>query len=217
MAERPWYCSHKVKLKTPNPTCQIKTLEILLQKLRKKTVHISIGENQGGCFCPASPKTRLKHIRYFTTLFVVAEAPFKNMEQVKRANKLFSTDCIFLRKSLNIPVISEKPSLFNGLNLLDSPENDCPEDSSALGEEEVSSPANPTSPPTSPVSGRPVVTQDEELSAKDFLQRLDLQIKRSTQAAKRLKEEEYLRDHITFEVTLRGLYDRKYPKIHFFG
>ncbi|XP_077119865.1 lysM and putative peptidoglycan-binding domain-containing protein 2 [Ranitomeya variabilis] len=115
------------------------------------------------------------------------------MEQVKRANKLFSTDCIFLRKSLNIPVISEKLSLFNGLNLLDSPENDCPEDSRALGEEEVSPPANLTSPPTSPVSGQPVVTQDEELSAKDFLQRLDLQIKRSTQAAKRLKEEEYLR------------------------
>ncbi|KAG8575690.1 hypothetical protein GDO81_009641 [Engystomops pustulosus] len=111
------------------------------------------------------------------------------MEQIKRANKLFSTDCIFLRKSLNIPVITEKPSLFNGLNLLDSPENECQED----GDEEVSPPANRPSPPSSPETGRPVVTQDEELSAKDFLHRLDLQIKRSTQAAKRLKEEEYLR------------------------
>ncbi|MEE6520246.1 hypothetical protein FKM82_018078, partial [Ascaphus truei] len=70
------------------------------------------------------------------------------MEQIKRANKLFSTDCIFLRKSLNIP-LSE--------------------------------------------TNRPVVRPDEELSAKDFLHRLDLQIKRSTQAAKRLKEEDDLR------------------------
>ncbi|XP_056428296.1 lysM and putative peptidoglycan-binding domain-containing protein 2 [Hyla sarda] len=114
------------------------------------------------------------------------------MEQIKRANKLFSTDCIFLRKSLNIPVISEKPALFNGLNLLDSPENECEEDSNALGEE-VSLPEHHASPPSSPETGRAVVTQDEELSAKDFLQRLDMQIKRSTQAAKRLKEEEYLR------------------------
>ncbi|KAG9489348.1 hypothetical protein GDO78_005375 [Eleutherodactylus coqui] len=115
------------------------------------------------------------------------------MEQIKRANKLFSTDCIFLRKSLNIPVIAEKPSLFNGLSLLDSPENECQEDSNAAVEEVVSPPANRTSPPSSPETGRPEVTQDEELSAKDFLHRLDLQIKRSTQAAKRLKEEEYLR------------------------
>lgn len=115
------------------------------------------------------------------------------MEQIKRANKLFSTDCIFLRQSLNIPVISEKSSLFNGLNLLDSPENECQDDSNAPGEEVVSPPANHTSPLSSPKTGRPVVTQNEELSAKDFLHRLDLQIKRSTQAAKRLKEEEYLR------------------------
>ncbi|XP_072258483.1 lysM and putative peptidoglycan-binding domain-containing protein 2 [Pyxicephalus adspersus] len=115
------------------------------------------------------------------------------MEQIKRANKLFSTDCIFLRKSLNIPVISEKTSLFNGLNLLDSPENESQEDSNIQGEDTISASANIVSPASSPETNRPIVTQDEELSAKDFLHRLDLQIKRSTQAAKRLKEEEYLR------------------------
>ncbi|XP_018431558.1 PREDICTED: lysM and putative peptidoglycan-binding domain-containing protein 2 [Nanorana parkeri] len=115
------------------------------------------------------------------------------MEQIKRANKLFSTDCIFLRKSLNIPVISEKSSLFNGLNLLDSPENESQEASNIQAGDTVPAPANNTSPPGSPETNRPIVTQDEELSAKDFLHRLDLQIKRSTQAAKRLKEEEYLR------------------------
>ncbi|KAM5172318.1 lysM and putative peptidoglycan-binding domain-containing protein 2 isoform 1-T1 [Mantella aurantiaca] len=115
------------------------------------------------------------------------------MEQIKRANKLFSTDCIFLRKSLNIPVISDKTSLFNGLNLLDSPETESQEDSNMQGEDSVSAPAKISSPSSSPETNRPIVTQDEELSAKDFLHRLDLQIKRSTQAAKRLKEEEYLR------------------------
>nr|DBA31758.1 TPA: hypothetical protein GDO54_007538 [Pyxicephalus adspersus] len=124
-------------------------------------------------------------------LFITA--PSIEMEQIKRANKLFSTDCIFLRKSLNIPVISEKTSLFNGLNLLDSPENESQEDSNIQGEDTISASANIVSPASSPETNRPIVTQDEELSAKDFLHRLDLQIKRSTQAAKRLKEEEYLR------------------------
>ncbi|XP_068128621.1 lysM and putative peptidoglycan-binding domain-containing protein 2 [Hyperolius riggenbachi] len=115
------------------------------------------------------------------------------MEQIKRANKLFSTDCIFLRKSLNIPVISERTSIFNGLNLLDSPENESQEGSNIQDEDTIPAPASNVSPPSSPETNRPIVTQDEELSAKDFLHRLDLQIKRSTQAAKRLKEEEYLR------------------------
>ncbi|XP_075064097.1 lysM and putative peptidoglycan-binding domain-containing protein 2 [Mixophyes fleayi] len=114
------------------------------------------------------------------------------MEQIKRANKLFSTDCIFLRKSLNIPVISEKNSLFNGLSLLDSPENESQDDSNTQSEETASVPVN-VSVTSSPETNQPLVGQEEELSAKDFLHRLDLQIKRSTQAAKRLKEEEYLR------------------------
>ncbi|XP_063782157.1 lysM and putative peptidoglycan-binding domain-containing protein 2 [Pseudophryne corroboree] len=115
------------------------------------------------------------------------------MEQIKRANKLFSTDCIFLRKSLNIPVVSEKTSLFNGLSLLDSPENEFQDDGNKQSEEAASAPVNNVSSTSSPEINRPLVGQDEELSAKDFLHRLDLQIKRSTQAAKRLKEEEYLR------------------------
>ncbi|KAM9310978.1 lysM and putative peptidoglycan-binding domain-containing protein 2 [Gastrophryne carolinensis] len=115
------------------------------------------------------------------------------MEQIKRANKLFSTDCIFLRKSLNIPVPSEKSSLFNGLSLLDSPEYDFQEDSNIQGEDTTSVPTHNVSPPSSPKTNQPLVTEGEELSAKDFLHRLDLQIKRSKQAAKKLKEEEYLR------------------------
>ncbi|XP_051896407.1 LOW QUALITY PROTEIN: lysM and putative peptidoglycan-binding domain-containing protein 2 [Pristis pectinata] len=44
-------------------------------------------------------------------------------EQIKRANKLFTSDCIFLRKNSPYPSISAKGSLFNGLSL-DSPENE---------------------------------------------------------------------------------------------
>uniref|UniRef100_A0A2I3LI28 LysM domain containing 2 n=1 Tax=Papio anubis TaxID=9555 RepID=A0A2I3LI28_PAPAN len=44
-------------------------------------------------------------------------------------------------------------------------------------------------PPPSPQESDVQPVQPEEVSARDFLQRLDLQIKLSTQAAKKLKEE----------------------------
>ncbi|XP_035015379.1 lysM and putative peptidoglycan-binding domain-containing protein 2 [Hippoglossus stenolepis] len=111
------------------------------------------------------------------------------MEQVKRANKLFSNDCIFLRNSLNIPVASEKRYTFNGLSL-ESPDGDgetaCQEGDSPSVTPDIEGPSPPPSPPSE--DSKP--TQPEELSAKDFLHRLDLQIKQSKQAARRLKEEE---------------------------
>ncbi|NXG65456.1 LYSM2 protein, partial [Hemiprocne comata] len=111
-----------------------------------------------------------------------------SMEQIKRANKLFTNDCIFLRKTLNIPVISDKPLLFNGLNSLESPENETVDSSPSCDEglvtvqEESSSSPSPQEPDNQP-------TAPEELSAKDFLQRLDLQIKLSKQAARKLKDD----------------------------
>lgn len=114
------------------------------------------------------------------------------MEQIKRANKLFSNDCIFLRNSLNIPVVSEKRSIFNGLSL-ESPDGDveaaCQEaEATCVVTQDIEGPSPPPSPP--PVDSKPLQAQPEELSAKDFLHRLDLQIKQSKQAARRLKEEE---------------------------
>ncbi|KAM3625808.1 uncharacterized protein V6R79_017880 [Siganus canaliculatus] len=115
------------------------------------------------------------------------------MEQIKRANKLFSNDCIFLKNSLNIPVVSEKRSIFNGLSL-ESPDGDsaaasCQEaDTPCVVTQDIEGPTPPPSPP--PVDSKPPQPQSEELSAKDFLHRLDLQIKQSKQAARRLKEEE---------------------------
>lgn len=115
------------------------------------------------------------------------------MEQIKRANKLFSNDCIFLRNSLNIPVVSEKRYIFNGLSL-ESPDGEgeaaCQEaESPCVVTQDLEGPTPPASPPDTADSRAPR-PQPEELSAKDFLHRLDLQIKQSKQAARRLKEEE---------------------------
>uniref|UniRef100_A0A4W6CET9 LysM and putative peptidoglycan-binding domain-containing protein 2 n=1 Tax=Lates calcarifer TaxID=8187 RepID=A0A4W6CET9_LATCA len=116
------------------------------------------------------------------------------MEQIKRANKLFSNDCIFLRNSLNIPVVSEKRSIFNGLSL-ESPDGDgeaaCQEaDTPCIMTQDIEGPSPTASPPPGDSKPPQPQPQPEELSAKDFLHRLDLQIKQSKQAARRLKEEE---------------------------
>lgn len=116
------------------------------------------------------------------------------MEQIKRANKLFSNDCIFLKNSLNIPVVSEKRFVFNGLSL-ESPDGDseaaCQEaDTPSIMTQDIEGPSPPPSPPSEDSKPPQPQSQPEELSAKDFLHRLDLQIKQSKQAARRLKEEE---------------------------
>lgn len=122
---------------------------------------------------------------------LVAGTLLFQMEQIKRANKLFSNDCIFLRNSLNIPVVSEKRSIFNGLTL-ESPDGEgeaaCPEPDVPCVMQDIEAPSPPPSPP--PEDSKPPQPQPEELSAKDYLHRLDLQIKQSKQAARRLKEEE---------------------------
>ncbi|XP_022535577.1 lysM and putative peptidoglycan-binding domain-containing protein 2 [Astyanax mexicanus] len=116
------------------------------------------------------------------------------MEQIKRVNKLFSNDCIFLRHSLNIPVRTERPPLFNGLSL-ESPdsENTTPQGSPCISHMVEDVPQESTDPPSPPdPNTRP--TQPEELSAKDYLHMLDLQIKRSKQAARKLKDEDSRED-----------------------
>lgn len=116
------------------------------------------------------------------------------MEQIKRANKLFSNDCIFLKNSLNIPVVSEKRSIFNGLSL-ESPDGDgesssLDADAPCIVTQDIEGPTPPSTPPPEDSKPAQPQPQPEELSAKDFLHRLDLQIKQSKQAARRLKEEE---------------------------
>ncbi|XP_017574993.2 lysM and putative peptidoglycan-binding domain-containing protein 2 [Pygocentrus nattereri] len=116
------------------------------------------------------------------------------MEQIKRANKLFSNDCIFLRHSLSIPVRTERPSLFNGLSL-ESPDSESttPQGSPCVSQSVEDVPQDPQDHPSPPdPNTRP--PQAEELSAKDYLHMLDLQIKRSKQAARKLKEEDSRED-----------------------
>ncbi|KAJ8252423.1 hypothetical protein COCON_G00217350 [Conger conger] len=116
------------------------------------------------------------------------------MEHIKRVNKLFGNECIFLRNSLNIPVASEKA--FNGLLTLESPEGEAGDghvlcDGPAETPDGDGASSSPTPAPQD-ASLRPA--PPEELSAKDYLHRLDLQIKMSKQAARKLKEED-IRDH----------------------
>uniref|UniRef100_A0A9J7X8I4 LysM and putative peptidoglycan-binding domain-containing protein 2 n=1 Tax=Cyprinus carpio carpio TaxID=630221 RepID=A0A9J7X8I4_CYPCA len=110
---------------------------------------------------------------------------YLSMEQIKRVNKLFSNDCIFLRNTLNIPVKSEKR--FNGLSL-ESPDSEgsTPQESLCVSQD-----VDASSPPPEPAGPEPNTrpVQAEELSAKDYLHRLDLQIKQSKQAARKLKED----------------------------
>ncbi|XP_057705867.1 lysM and putative peptidoglycan-binding domain-containing protein 2 [Corythoichthys intestinalis] len=121
------------------------------------------------------------------------------MEQIKRANKLFSNDCIFLKDILNIPVAAPKRSIFNGLSL-ESPDGDgesaCQSETPSVLSQDVVGPSPASSPP--PEDSTAPRPQAEELSAKDFLHRLDLQIKQSKQEARRLKEEEVRSDESDF-------------------
>lgn len=98
------------------------------------------------------------------------------MEQIKRANKLFTNDCIFLKKTLNIPVISEKPLLFNGLNSVDSPENETVDSFSheegAVGSGEDVSPPSPQELMFSPCSLR---KYQPEISCRGWTCRLNYQ------------------------------------------
>lgn len=158
--------------------------ELSLSLARTKTR--SYGSTASVC-APLAAGMVEHRVRAGDTLQGIALKYGVSMEQIKRANKLFTNDCIFLKKTLNIPVISEKPLYFNGLNSMDSPENETVASFShgnvpvVAQDEDLS----PPSPPESTVQPE----QPEEVSAQDFLQRLDLQIKLSTQAAKKLKGE----------------------------
>nr|XP_035153150.2 lysM and putative peptidoglycan-binding domain-containing protein 2-like [Callithrix jacchus] len=99
-------------------------------------------------------------------------------EHIKRASKLCTNDGIFKKKTLNIHVILEKLLLLNGLNSIDSPENETVGNSFSQEEEPVVAPQESDVQPVQP----------EEVSGRDFLQRLNLWIKLSTQATKKLKE-----------------------------
>ncbi|XP_015198353.1 lysM and putative peptidoglycan-binding domain-containing protein 2 [Lepisosteus oculatus] len=145
---------------------------------------------------PLAEKYIVHRVTASDTLQGIALRYGVTMEQIKRANKLFSNDCIFLRTTLSIPVFSEKSTLLNGLSSLESPESEasdgctpkyeCP----SVTQDGEGSSSSSTSAAQSPQEPDSRATQPEELSAKDYLHRLDLQIKLSKQAARKLKEDD---------------------------
>lgn len=103
------------------------------------------------------------------------------MEQIKRANRLYTSDSIFLKTTLHIPILVEPKQMANGLNLEEEAEEEARRP--ATGEEK---PVLKNGPVTSTGA-----TPCHDLSAADFLRRLDLEISLSKKAAvKKLREGE---------------------------
>ncbi|XP_058015973.1 lysM and putative peptidoglycan-binding domain-containing protein 1 [Ahaetulla prasina] len=126
---------------------------------------------------------RLEHqLRPGDTLQGLAVMYGVTTEQIKRANRLYTNDSIFLKKTLLIPT---KPKAFsNGLNFEDEEEEE--------GQREAVLPESTKKqkqPRKNGSSGGSVPKHD--LSAADFLFKLDSEIRRSKQAAaKKLREGE---------------------------
>lgn len=111
------------------------------------------------------------------------------MEQIKRTNRLYTNDSIFLKKTLYIPILTEPRDLFNGL---DSEEENDGEEEVRPRKDEIGSSSGKRKDQRSG-SGRPKVaglephqeasTPSQDLSASDFLKKLDSQISLSKKAA----------------------------------
>ncbi|XP_026541779.1 lysM and putative peptidoglycan-binding domain-containing protein 1 [Notechis scutatus] len=105
-------------------------------------------------------------------------------EQIKRANRMYTNDSIFLKKTLLIPVPTKPKALSNGLDLEKEEEEE--EGGEALRPESTKKQKQPRK---NGSSGGSVPKHD--LSAADFLFKLDSEIRRSKQAAaKKLREGE---------------------------
>ncbi|XP_030639795.1 tropomodulin-4 isoform X1 [Chanos chanos] len=115
-----------------------------------------------------------------------------SMETIKRANRLYTNDSIFLKKSLSIPVISEHDSLGNGVEPVK--ENT---DQEQTAYAEIAS-----------TNGKPTSEERKEgnsdLSPMDYLKRIDSLIHESKQAAvKKCQEGE---KHLSTMEQLRALH-----------
>ncbi|XP_059195399.1 lysM and putative peptidoglycan-binding domain-containing protein 1 [Centropristis striata] len=124
---------------------------------------------------PLSPvrQRRIEHkIQPGETLQGLALKYGVSMEQIKRANRLYTNDSIFLKKSLSIPVLSD---LDHCSNREDLAEGDGEEDSSA-----AQNGRRGRSPERNQNDGK---ERASDLTPVDFLKRLDGLINQSKQAA----------------------------------
>ncbi|KAI9520152.1 hypothetical protein NQZ68_020047 [Dissostichus eleginoides] len=129
---------------------------------------------------PLSPvrQRRIEHsIQPGETLQGLALKYGVSMEQIKRANRLYTNDSIFLKKSLSIPVLSDLAHCSDGGDLFG-------EDSEEDGAGSVSKQNGHTRSPSERKqnNGR---ERASDLTPVDFLKRLDDLISQSKQAAVR--------------------------------
>ncbi|XP_054837238.1 lysM and putative peptidoglycan-binding domain-containing protein 1 [Eublepharis macularius] len=104
-------------------------------------------------------------------------------EQIKRANRLYTNDSIFLKKTLYIPVPVEPKELTNGLNFEEEEEETVEEEAGGV------QPENAKRQKPQRKNGASASAPKHDLSAADFLFKLDSEIRRSKQAAtKKLRE-----------------------------
>ncbi|XP_048338226.1 lysM and putative peptidoglycan-binding domain-containing protein 1, partial [Sphaerodactylus townsendi] len=113
--------------------------------------------------------------------------PFQT-EQIKRANRLYTNDSIFLKKTLYIPVPVDPKGLANGLDL-DEEEEEEEADKEEAGNGQPDNTKRPKAQRNNGASSSSAPKHD--LSAADFLFKLDSEIRRSKQVAtKKLREGE---------------------------
>ncbi|XP_053446772.1 lysM and putative peptidoglycan-binding domain-containing protein 1 [Nycticebus coucang] len=141
--------------------------------------------------CSPVRERRLEHhLEPGDTLAGLALKYGVTMEQIKRANRLYTNDSIFLKKTLYIPVLTEPRDLFN---VLDSEEE-------KNREKEIHPSKNEVLPHSAErkkqetglgrangevlsAPGQESPTPIHDLSASDFLKKLDSQISLSKKAA----------------------------------
>lgn len=97
------------------------------------------------------------------------------MEQIKRANRLYTNDSIFLKSSLSIPVLSDLDACSNGMSLT---EDDLGKDNAGCA-----SAQNGHTGSSSEKKQDDGKEQASDLTPLDFLKRLDDLISQSKQAA----------------------------------
>lgn len=112
------------------------------------------------------------------------------MEQIKRANRLYTNDSIFLKKTLYIPILTEPRDLFNGLDSEEEKDEEeemqpskaeaWPHSAERKTQQRGSGRANGEFLST---AGQEPPTPIHDLSASDFLKKLDSQISLSKKAA----------------------------------
>nr|XP_019948346.1 PREDICTED: lysM and putative peptidoglycan-binding domain-containing protein 1 [Paralichthys olivaceus] len=116
------------------------------------------------------PQRRIEHeLQPGETLPGLALRYGVSMEQIKRANRLYTNDSIFLKKSLSIPVLSDLDVCSNGLDLAAEDDAGCAQNGHSGSASE-----------NKPCDGN---ERAADLTPVGFLKRLDELINQSKEAA----------------------------------